>query len=111
MVLILLLSACDTAVGIHDRVLNADNVVHDYEWFHTAHERIGARVSQIAATTSSVAEETDPGEKSRLRVDLAGQQQSCRELSADYNANADKITTGAFRGWSLPAHVNIGDCE
>lgn len=109
--MILILFACSTPAGIVDRVSDPDNVIHSYEWFHSAHERIGARTSQIASTKALVASESDDAERRRLRVDLAGQQQSCRELTADYNANADKLTIGAFRGWSLPAHVNPENCE
>lgn len=114
--LLLLLTACcvpgwDKAVTVADKVTDPDRMIHDYEWFHTANANVGARTSQIASTKSMLVEERDPAEKSRLRTDLGGQQQSCRELVAEYNANAAKVTFGSFKGWSLPESINPIICE
>ena len=111
--IVLLLAACytSTPLGIVDRVTDPDNVIHDYEWFHTASEHVASRAAQVRATHASLTEETDDAEKRRLRVDLSGQQRSCRDLVADYNANAEKVTMGIFRGWSLPAHLDMESCE
>ena len=111
--MILLLLACfvDKAATVIDKVTDPDKMIHDYEWFHTAYTNVGARTAQIAATKDALASESDPAEKSRLRIDLGGQQQSCRELVADYNANAAKVTFGSFKGWSLPSTINPTDCE
>lgn len=97
--------------AIPDKVTDPDKVIHDYEWFHTAYTNVGARVAQIAASKATMATETDHAEIVRLRTDLGGQQQSCRELVADYNANAAKVTMGSFKGWSLPDTLNPNDCE
>lgn len=109
--LIVLLLACTVAGGLTDRVTDPDKIIHDYEWFHTAHERVYSRVAQVAATREMIVAEADAGEVRRLKIELAGQQQSCRELVADYNANAKKITVGVFRGWSLPNNVSPSECE
>lgn len=111
--MILLLVACYTAtpLAIVNRVTDPDNVIHDYEWFHDASEHVASRAAQVKATHASLDAETDDAEKRRLRVDLSGQQQSCRDLVADYNANAEKVTMGVFRGWSLPAHLDSETCE
>lgn len=101
----------DKAASVVDKVTDPDKMIHDYEWFHTAYTNVGAREAQIVSTKSMLSAETDPAEKSRLRIDLGGQQQSCRELVADYNANAAKVTFGSFKGWSLPASLNPNDCE
>jgi hypothetical protein len=104
------LTAC-FVTAVPDRITDPDKMVHDYEWFHTAHERFGARTAQVASTAAAFAEEQDAPERSRLRIDLDGQRQSCRELVADYNANAEKVTMGSFRGWSLPARLDPESCE
>lgn len=113
MLLVFLLGcrACSVADGIADRVTDPDNVIHDYEWFHTAHARVYSRTAQVTATREMISAEEDAGEVRRLKIELAGQQQSCRELVADYNANADKVTRGLFRGWTLPDHIAPEDCE
>lgn len=106
--------ACTVADGIADRVTDPDNIIHDYEWFHTAHERVASRVAQIKTTREMLEDTTGqilPDEKTRLRVEIMGQQQSCRELVADYNANSQKMTVGIFKGWSLPDTLNPSVCE
>lgn len=85
--------------------------VHDYEWFHTAYNSIEAKKAQIAAHASILKQEADGKEQQRLRIELTGMQQSCRELVADYNANSDKVNVGIFQGTSLPDHVNPDVCE
>tara|TARA_R110002074_G_scaffold224186_1_gene395434 strand:+ start:583 stop:897 length:315 start_codon:yes stop_codon:yes gene_type:complete len=102
-----ILSSCTVA----DRVLDPDNIIHDYEWFHQAHESIEARQGQIAQHASFLAEETDASEKTRLRIELSGMQQSCRLLVAEYNANANQVTTSIFKGATLPEQINLNVCE
>jgi len=114
--LLFLLTACcipgwNKAATVVDKVTDPDKMIHDYEWFHTAYTNVGARQAQIASTKVGLRDEADPAEKSRLRIDLGGQQQSCRELIADYNANAAKVTFGSFKGWSLPESINPNQCE
>lgn len=114
MILLLFLSACfiDTAAQVADRVTDPDKIIHDYEWFHTAGQRIGARQAQIVATKSLLA---DPSvidsERARTRIDLTGQQQSCREFVADYNANGQKVTVNIWKDWSLPNYIDPAGCE
>lgn len=103
--------ALNAADGVADRVADPDKIIHDYEWFHTASTRVESRVAQVAATREMIAAEADAGEVRRLKVELAGQQQSCRELVADYNANAQKMTVGIFKGWSLPDSIDPNECE
>lgn len=110
-VLLLACRACTVAEGIEDRVTDPDKIIHDYEWFHTASTRVESRVAQVSATREMIATEADAGEVRRLKVELAGQQQSCRELVADYNANSQKMTVGIFKGWSLPDSIDPSECE
>jgi hypothetical protein len=50
--------------------------------------------------------ETDPAERTRLRMEMAAQQQSCRELAADYNANSLQAEPAAVQG-SRPARPRV----
>jgi len=96
---------------IVSKTLDADNVITNYEWFHDANGNYLARVSQIKQFKALNGAETDPQEKSRLRIEMAAIQQSCRDLSRRYNANAAKMNRGIFREKSLPDQLNTGDCE
>lgn len=96
---------------IVSKTLDADNVIQNYEWFHDANGNYLARVSQIKQFKAMNAAETDPQEKARLRIEMAAVQQSCRDLSRRYNANAAKMNRGIFRERILPDQLNPGDCE
>lgn len=96
---------------IVSKTLDADNVIQNYEWFHDANGNYLARVAQIKQFKSLATSEPDPQEKSRLRIEMAAIQQSCRDLSRRYNANAGKMNRGIFRERSLPDQLNSGDCE
>jgi hypothetical protein len=94
----------------------SDEMARDYEWFHTAYTNAQARVAQVQATKAVLSDEmarveADRAEVVRLRTELGGQQQSCRDLVADYNANAAKVTFGSFKGWSLPDRLDPLICE
>ena len=100
-----------SGIGGYLRLASADNVIHNYEWFFDAKNTVDARVAQIAAEKELVAGETDKDELRRLRVDLGGMQQSCRDLVADYNSNASKATREVFQSNSLPDRLDAGVCE
>jgi hypothetical protein len=96
---------------IVSKTLDADNVISNYEWFHDANGNYLARVSQIKQFKALSTGEADPQERSRLRIEMAAIEQSCRDLSRRYNANAAKMNRGIFRERSLPDQLNSGDCE
>jgi len=100
-----------TIGGVMDRTFNADNVIAKYEWFHDAHGQYQARVNQIAASKRMFADEKDSAERSRLRIELAAQQQSCRDLVTRYNANSTKTNVSIFQGREAPSSLNIQTCE
>ena len=95
---------------IVSKTFDADNIIHNYEWFHDAHGNYKARSAQVAQFKKLIVDESDTKEKSRLRIDLAAMQQSCRELAQRYNANADKANRAIFmRG--VPSNLSAGACE
>lgn len=96
---------------IVSKTLDADNVINNYEWFHDANGNYLARAAQIKQFKALNVAESDPQERSRLRIEMAAIQQSCRDLSRRYNANAAKMNRGIFRERSLPDQLNTGDCE
>lgn len=104
-------TVANTAGQVVSKTLDADNVITTYEWFHDAHGQYMARVSQITQTAAFYNGEQDAGERTRLRVDLGAQQQSCRDLVARYNANATKSNRSIFQGSALPEKLDPASCE
>lgn len=94
-----------------NRTLDTTNVVASYERFFDLEQNWRARLAQIRDTARQLQAETDPAERARLRTDLGAVRQSCRELSASYNADSAKVTTGTFRARGLPATLDPQACE
>lgn len=93
------------------KTFDADNILYNYEWFYDAYGNLRARTAQAQQFKKLLAEETDPIEKPRLRMELAAIQQSCRDLARRYNANAEKANRSIFMGRGVPAIFNTGECE
>ena len=93
-----------------NKTLQTDNIINNYEWFHDAYGQYRARVSQIEQHKRFMSEAED-SEKSRLRIELAAIQQSCRELSAQYNANATKSNRSIFMGQEAPESLSEQQCN
>lgn len=93
------------------RTLQTDNILSNYEFFHDANQRFASRVHQINQSADFLAKEGDLEERGRLRMELAAQQQSCRELVADYNANSLKINRSLFKDRGLPWNLDATQCE
>lgn len=105
------LNLASQPMKIANKTFQADNIIHNYEWFHDVDKQQKARVRQIMQFKGFLKSEDDKEEKSRLRMEMAGQQMSCRDLVAKYNANSEKINVGIFKGWSLPDNINPIECE
>lgn len=93
------------------KATDTTKMLQNYEWFYEASNNFVARSAQVATFKTMLLEETDKGEKARLRVDLAGVQQSCRELAAKYEAQTGKIHVGYLKSKSLPESLNAKECE
>lgn len=94
-----------------NKTLETNNILTNYELFHDESKQFEARVSQIAEQRGFFDKETDPAERSRLRMEMAAQQQSCRELVADYNANSLKLNRQLFKDRGLPPVLDASRCE
>lgn len=101
----------NSAEGVLDKTIAPDNVIHNYEWFHDTSRAVNARVAQIQAHVRIAADEKDADERRRLRIEVAGMQQSCRDMIAQYNANTSKINRDLFRGKTAPASIDPSVCE
>lgn len=105
------LNVASQPAKIMQKTLDADNVIHNYEWFHDVYTQQAARVNQVKQFKGFLSSETDKEEKQRLRMEMAAQQMSCRNLVAKYNANSEKMNVRIFKDWSLPDKLNHMDCE
>lgn len=94
-----------------DKTLQTNNILTNYELFHDESQNFTARVAQIQEQRGFLDKEADPAERSRLRMEMAAQQQSCRELAADYNANSQKLNRNLFKDRGLPPVLDVGQCE
>lgn len=99
-----------SAAGVASRTFDSGNMIRTYELFHDRHQGYQARLRQIADTERMLAAETDNGERVRLRVELAAQRMSCREIASAYNADAAKTNREIFRGREAPVELEMGRC-
>jgi len=93
-----------------NKTLQTDNIINNYEWFHDAYGQYRARVSQITQHKQFMAD-ADKAEATRLRIELGAIQQSCRELAAQYNANATKSNRSIFMGQEAPESLSEQQCN
>lgn len=100
-----------TAPGrVINKTLETDNIIQNYEWFYDVSNNYTARLSQIQQQRGFYETETDPAEKSRLRMEMAAVQQSCRDLAASYNANAAKQNRAVFKAKDTPYQLDTAAC-
>jgi hypothetical protein len=97
--------------AVISKTLETDNILHKYEWFFNTAGAVNARAAQLKAHKTLVETETDVKEKQRLRIELVGQQQSCRELVQSYNMNASKANVSIFKTDATPVSFSPSICE
>lgn len=100
------------------KVLQADRILYNYDWFFTKRAAILGYEGQIRNTAQAVEDfkqihagdlgsYTNSTELSRLSsVLLALRNQMARDVQ-DYNANAINVTRGAFKDWRLPKSFTV----
>jgi hypothetical protein len=99
------------AVALVDKATDTTKMLANYEWFHEASTNFNARVNQIKSHKTLIANETDKAELSRLRMEAAAVQQTCRDLVAKYAAKTNQVHVGYLKGKSLPEALDAGSCE
>lgn len=98
-------------LGVVSKTVRPDNIINNYEWFHDAHGAYTARTRQVAERKTWLEAEKDEAERRRLRIELGAISQSCRDLAAQYNANAVKSNRALFMGKTLPLELNQELCS
>jgi hypothetical protein len=94
-----------------NRTLDTGNIISSYEWFHDMSAQFDARTAQIVDFKSMYGEEKDAAERSRLRIELAAMQQSCREIVTKFNANAAKMNKAIFKDRGTPDNLDMTRCN
>jgi hypothetical protein len=93
------------------KATDTTKMLQNYEWFYEASNNFTSRSAQVRQFKTLLVGEPDRAEQSRLRIDLAAVQQSCRELAAKYEAQTGKIHVGYLKSKSLPESLNEKECE
>ncbi len=94
-----------------DRTVSTDNIIDSYEGFRDTYQAYKARVAQIQEFKSEKPENAD--DRMHLRVEIAGQHQSCREIVARYNSESSKANHSYFKmgGGELPDRLDMDTCD
>ena len=90
---------------------NSVSPLYDYERFYDMYQKSIALKSQITQYRGALKEESNIDEKSRLRTELFGIQQACRDLVSIYNSDSSKFNRGYFKSNSLPFRLDPSICE
>ena len=109
--LVVAISLLNKPAAIASKATNTNRMIENYEWFYEAANNFGARTAQVRSFKTLLTKESDHAEQSRLRVDLAAVQQSCRDLAAKYEAQSGKVHVGYLKSKDLPQSLNEKECE
>ena len=108
----IVLAPVNAVSGVVSKTLDPNNVIARYEWYHDAYGTFKSRVNQIKVSKGDLAGvANDPAETGRLRIELRAQQQNCRQLAEQYNANATKTNQSIFMGREAPTRLDSNLCE
>lgn len=105
-------SSVATAPGrVVSKTMQTDNIISTYEGFFAHKAAYDGRLGQIKSHTKLIEANADPAEASRLRIELAAMQQSCREMAIKYNADAAMMNKSLFRDGKLPSTLSELECD
>ena len=101
---------------VANRVLDEDNIIQNYEWYHDAYNKCLAYDQQIGnalmAYDSHVKDMqresyADKTEKARLNSIVLGLRNQRADLVKQYNSRSAQLTRNKFKGWSLPFNLEV----
>lgn len=108
----------DTAYGVVDKTLNADNAIYNYEWFKKEYadyislkNKVQLSQQSLDSYTSTLPKERekwtsdDKNELSRLNTILLGQKQQLQDLISEYNAKSQMANRTIFKTGDLPQQL------
>ena len=90
--------------------LKTENIIDNYEMFFDLNAGFERRVADIQSYKPMM--ETASGEEqNRLRIELTGLQQTCRDLVTRYNAASEKMNRSVFKSSNLPYTLEMSSCQ
>lgn len=108
-----------SARGVLERTTDPDNVIYNYEWFHSKYEAFRAYERQLADFNTEIDafrrdagerltwSRTDREEYAQLTSQRDGIKQHCRDIAADYNARSSMANRSIFKSGDLPERIAI----
>lgn len=90
--------------------LKTNNIINNYEMFFDLNAGYERRVADIQSQKLML-EGATGAELNRLKIELTGLQQTCRDLVTRYNAATEKENRSLFKANKLPEQLEIATCN
>ena len=117
MALVIVLGFMSTAVSVISapgrvlrETLGTQNIINNYEMFQDLNAGFQRRVADIQSQRALLADSTGT-EANRVRIELTGLQQTCRDLVARYNSASEKLNRSVFKSQNLPETLDLDACN
>jgi hypothetical protein len=115
--LVIVLGFLETATSIVSapgrviqETLKTNNIINNYEMFFDLNAGYERRVADIQSQKLMLDGATGD-ELNRLKIELVGLQQTCRDLVTRYNAASEKENRSLFKANKLPEQLEITTCN
>ena len=108
-----------TAAEVSESIFSGDNVIYNYEWFHSQYQTVLATKGKIANANDALngyvhGLPSDPNEwdytqrkeYDRLQSVLLGIRNIFQDQVALYNARASMVSRNIFKGTSVPDYID-----
>lgn len=86
------------------------NIINNYEMFFDINAGYERRVADIESQRLML-EGASGAELNRLKIELVGLQQTCRDLVTRYNAASEKENRALFKAAKLPESLELATCN
>lgn len=90
--------------------MKTNNIINNYEMFFDLNAGYERRVADIQSQKLMLDGATGD-ELNRLKIELVGLQQTCRDLVTRYNAASEKENRSLFKANKLPESLEIATCN
>lgn len=104
------LSVVSAPGRVIQETLKTNNIINNYEMFFDLNAGYDRRVADIQSQRLML-EGATGAELNRLKIELVGLQQTCRDLVARYNAASEKENRALFKANKLPESLEIATCN
>lgn len=104
------LSVVSAPGRVLQETLKTNNIINNYEMFFDLNAGYARRVADIESQRLML-EGATGAELNRLKIELVGLQQVCRDLVTRYNAASEKENRALFKANNLPESLEIATCN